>query len=328
MVDIFDMQVADYDSVIDRTGFEPDRLDFDLADQHFAVLDDQQRIRARCSIWWRDAAQVTGAKTGVIGHYAADEERYGKAALQHACRELKNRGCELAVGPMDGNTWRRYRFITERGTAKPFFLEPDNPDEYPVHFQRKGFNTLATYVSEINYSMASRQPELGSLRAKLSKAGVVIRPLDTASPEDDLDGIYDVVCASFKDAFMYTPLDRDSYRQMYAPLLKEVDPRLMLVASQDDEIVGFVFSPPDVCQRKYQDNVDAIVIKTIAILPRPELSGLGRVLIVDMLENAVGMGFTTAISALMHVDNRSQKISADCAGPMRRYELFARDLSQ
>ncbi len=102
----------------------------------------------------------------------------------------------------------------------------------------------------------------------------------------------------------------------------------MLVASQGDEIVGFVFSPPDVCQRKYQDNVDAIVIKTIAILPRTELSGLGRVLIVDMLENAVGMGFTTAISALMHVDNRSQKISADCAGPMRRYELFARDLSQ
>jgi predicted N-acetyltransferase YhbS len=113
---------------------------------------------------------------------------------------------------------------------------------------------------------------------------------------------------------------------MYAPLLREVDPRLMLVARQGGEIVGFVFSPPDLLQQTYQESVDAIVIKTIAVLQRKELSGLGRVLIVDLLENALQMGFTTAISALMHVDNRSQKISSDCAGPMRRYELFAKDL--
>ena len=113
---------------------------------------------------------------------------------------------------------------------------------------------------------------------------------------------------------------------MYPPLLREVDPPFMLVPRQRGEIVGFVFSPPDLLQRTYQDRVDAIVIKTIAILPRRELSGLGRVLIVDLLRNALGMGFTTAISALMHIDNRSQKISSDCAGPMRQYELFARNL--
>ena len=327
MYDIFDMESTDYESVIDRTGFDPDRIEIDQVDQHFSVLDSKQQIRARCSIWWREAAQLNGTRTGIIGHYAADDEGFGRAALNHACRELRGRRCEIAVGPMDGNTWRKYRFITERGTAKPFFLEPDNPDEYPVHFRRDGFDTLATYVSEINDAMAVRQPELGDLRRKMRVAGVEVRPIDTRSPESDLDGVYDVICESFKDAFMYTPLDRESYRSMYAPLLREVDPRLMLVAVQGDEIVGFVFSPPDLYQRKYQDQVDAIVIKTIAILPREELSGLGRVLIVDLLENAIDMGFTTAISALMHVDNRSQKISADCAGPMRRYELLVKDLS-
>lgn len=328
MADLFDMQSSDYESVIDRTGFDPDRLSIDQADQHFSVLDDRLQIRGRCSIWWRDAAQVNGAKTGVIGHYAADDERFGRAVLQQACRELKNRRCDIAVGPMDGNTWRRYRFITERGTARPFFLEPDNPDDYPVHFRRNGFDSLADYVSEINHSMRSRQPMLGDLRARMHRAGVEIRPIDTSANSGDMDGIYDVVCASFRGAFMYTPLDRESYRLMYKPLLSEVDPRLMLVATQGDEVVGFVFSPPDVYQQRYQDHVDAIVIKTVAILPRPELSGLGRVLIVDLIENAVAMGFTTAISALMQVDNRSRNISADCAGPMRRYSLYARDLAQ
>lgn len=326
MHDVFDMQSSDYESVIDRTGFDPDRLDIEQSDQHFAVLDNKQQIRARCSIWWRDSARVNGTPTGTIGHYAATDEAFGATALEFACRELRNRGCELAVGPMDGNTWRRYRFVTERGTCKPFFLEPDNPDEYPIHFKRHGFSTLANYVSEINPAMVSRQPELGDLRRKMESLKIEIGSIDPADPASDLDGIYDVVSESFKDAFMYTPLARDSYRQMYAPLLGQVDPKLLLVAKQEGEVVGFIFSPPDVLQRSYQEQVDAIVIKTIAILPRSELSGLGRVLIVDLLKNALEMGFTTAISALMHTDNRSQKISSDCAGPMRRYSLFAREL--
>jgi hypothetical protein len=49
-------------------------------------------------------------------------------------------------------------------------------------------------------------------------------------------------------------------------------------------------------------------------------------LIVDMLANALEMQYTTAVSALMQTDNRSQEISSACAGPMRRYELFARSL--
>ena len=67
-------------------------------------------------------------------------------------------------------------------------------------------------------------------------------------------------------------------------------------------------------------------VKTVAILPRPELNGLGRILIVGLLKNAIAMEYGTAISALMHTDNRSQKISRDCAGPMRGYTLFGRAL--
>ena len=271
---------------------------------------------------------MNGTRTGTIGHYAATGEAFGAAVLEHACSVLRQRACEIAVGPMDGNTWRRYRFITERGTARPFFLEPDNPDDYPVHFRRCGFDSLAAYVSEINHSIETRQPALGALRDKMRQGGIEISPIDCTSPGDDLDGIYRVICESFSHALMYTTLDRESFRQMYEPLIREVDPRLMLVARQGGEVVGFVFSPPDLAQRAYHDTVDTIVIKTVAVRPDSAYSGLGRVLIVDMLQNAIDMGFRSAISALMHVENRSQKISSDCAGPMRRYELFARDLRQ
>ena len=326
MKNIFDIQYSDYDDIADQTGFEPQRLQVEQADQHFAVLDKDQQVRARCSIWWRDTVKVNGSRTGAIGHYAAADAEYGQAVLQHACSELKHRRCAIAVGPLDGNTWRSYRFITERGDAKPFFLEPDNPDEWPQHFGNVGFSTLSHYVSEINPDIANRQPELGSLREKFADLGVQIDPVDVDNPVDDMAGIYRVVCESFRNAYLYTPLDIGLYVNIYEPMLTQVDPRLMLVAKHDDEVVGFILAPPDFLQLSYQHTMDAIVLKTVAVLPRKEYSGLGRVLIVDLLKNAIDMGFTTAISALMHTENRSQKISSDCAGPMRAYEVFAKEL--
>ena len=248
--------------------------------------------------------------------------------VERACRELKTRHCGHAIGPMDGNTWRRYRFVTERGTAKPFFLEPDNPDHWPEHFTRCGFRAYANYVSELNPNFHDRQPELGGLRKKFDDLRVTIEPVDLARTAEDMRGLYEVICESFVDSLLYTPLEYNDFKTMYTPLIDIVDPRLTLVARHEGRVVGFVFSAPDYLQSPQTQEIDTIVIKTVAILPRKEYSGLGRVLIVDMLQNAQAMGYRQAISALMHCENRSQEISSDCAGPMRGYQLFARDLRE
>ncbi len=319
------LSAGDYAQIDDPTGFNPDLLSTEAADQHLAAIDSSKGLRARCSVWWRDTVPLDGERIGTIGHYAAADPQAGRAVIRRALARLRSRGCSMAIGPMNGNTWRSYRFVVERGTAKPFFLEPDNPISWPEHFTDCGFAPLSWYVSEINFDIANRQPELGSLRQKMERLGVRIAPINLDDPADDLAGIYNVVCAGFRDSFLYTPLDRESYRAIYEPLQQKIDPRLMLVAKHDERVVGFVFSPPDYLQQA--NKIDTIVIKTFAILPSKCYSGMGRVLIVDMLQNALDMGYTTAISALMHTDNRSQKISSDCAGPMRRYALFARSLT-
>ena len=326
MYDIFDMQQSDYDSVDDTTGFDSAKIAFDYADQHFAALDQDGRICARCSIWWSDTALIDNAPSGAIGHYAADGAASARVLLEHACRELSLRRCVYAIGPMDGNTWRNYRFVTERGTAKPFFMEPDNPDEWPQHFTNTGFSTYLNYVSELNPDFPNRQPELGNLREKFADLQVSIEPLDLNGSAKDLQSLYQVVCEGFAGSPLYTPVGYDNFVQMYAPLISTVDPRLMLIARHEGRIVGFVFSPPDYLQSNRPTEIDTVVIKTIAVLPGKQYSGLGRVLIVDMLKNAEAMGYRQAISALMYTENRSQKISADCATHMRSYELFARKL--
>jgi hypothetical protein len=61
----------------------------------------------------------------------------------------------------------------------------------------------------------------------------------------------------------------------------------------------------------------------------PEMSGakVGSLLAAAVHTNAYALGYRTAIHALMHVDNRSRRISAHYARPFRRYTLFARSLA-
>ena len=317
-MNIVELQQRDYASLEDPTGFEATQIGRDRAERHLAVLDSRRTIKARCSLWWSESPDLDGEVTGAIGHYAALDENAGVRLLRRACRHLLQAGCARAVGPMDGNTWRRYRFVTERGTAQPFFLEPDNPDTWPGHFASGGFGPLAHYVSELNPDIARRQPELGSLPDRMRRRGVWI---DTVTASD-LHGIYDVVCEAFRDSFLYTTLDRNSFCRMYEPFIHRVDPGLMLVARHEGRVVGFIFGPPDLLQPES----GTIVIKTVAILPRERYRGLGRLLIVELLKNALALGHTSAISALMYAGQRSQQISADCAGPMRAYTLFGRRL--
>ena len=327
MHDIFDMQASDYDGVRDATGFDPSRLTRERVDEHYAVVDDDDSVLARCSIWWQDAPVTAQGRVGAIGHYSALDSDAADSLLEFACRQLRHRRCALALGPLDGNTWRRYRFITERGGARPFFLEPDNPDEWPTQFTRAGFRSYTRYVSELNDNFPIRQPEIGDLPERFERMGVSIETLDLAGPARDLEDIHAVACAGFAGSPLFTPIDFDDFAALYAPLLTSVDPKLMLVARHEGRIVGFVFAPPDYLQSVDPAAIDTIVIKTVAVLPDACYRGLGRLLIVEMLRNAESLGYRQAISALMYCRNRSQQISSDCARPMREYRLFARELA-
>ncbi|MBV9712853.1 MAG: hypothetical protein JO011_18285, partial [Ktedonobacteraceae bacterium] len=109
----------------------PRTLERSRADAHWILEGDDGGIQARCSLWWKNVPQLPDQRIGLIGHYAAYDTASAVSLLQLACKELARQGCTLAVGPMDGSTERRYRLLSERGTEPPFFLEPDNPDDWP-----------------------------------------------------------------------------------------------------------------------------------------------------------------------------------------------------
>jgi GNAT superfamily N-acetyltransferase len=299
------------------------------------MLDRNDSIQAHCSLWWSNTPHVPGHRVGVIGHYAACDVDAATYLLQLACGELARQGCTLAVGPMDGNTNGRYRLLTERGTEPPFFLEPDNPDDWPDHFTRSGFAALANYYSALQVGLDQQDLRVRAgtghspYAERFAVEGVVIRNLDAAHFEDELRHIYRVVVASFHNNFLASPISEKDFLDQNRYLQPYVCPELVLLAEREGEPIGFIFAIPDWLQAQRGAVIDTIVVKTLAVHSDYVNKGLGTLLSGRIRAIAHDLGYKRAIHALMYERNISRRISQANEGQIiRRYTLYAKTLKR
>ena len=284
-------------------------------------------LLARCSCWWNQTASLEGKPIGAIGHYAAADQAAAADLLTRACRLLAQAGCATAVGPMDGNTWRRYRFIVDRGGEPTFFLEPDNSDEWPLHWSACGFSPLAHYFSAANDDIGRQDPRTEAALLRLTREGISIRSFDPARAEDELQRMFRLSLAAFRNNFLYSPLEEHEFMAQNQAVLPFAHSDLILLAERGPELVGFMFAIGDLLQARRGLAVDTVILKTIAVDPAVAGMGLGGALM-DLVQRAAkGLGFRRAVHALMHERNVSRRISDRYAAPIRRYVLFSRRLA-
>lgn len=285
---------------------------------------------ARCS-WWLDTAPpLAGERPGVVGHFAAVSAEAARAVLDRACDELARRGATVSIGPMDGNTWRRYRWVVEPGAEPPFLMEPWNPPAYPEWWRAAGFATLATYQSALVTRLDTRDPRLERVRERLAADGVAVRTLprglDPAAFAAELRALHAVSLVSFAHNYLYTPISAGDFVAQYLPYREKIRPEFVFVAEQHGRCVGYMFSLPDLLRPARGLPSDTLILKTAAILPRRAYAGLGA-LLAEMTHHAArDAGFTRVVHALALEDNPVTNITARHGEPMRRYALFARHL--
>lgn len=300
----------------------PEQLARHRPDAHFVCVEGVE-LRARCSAWWRDAPPLAGEKLGAVGHFAAAGEDCARAVLDAAAAALADAGCTLAAGPMDGNTWRSYRLVTDFGAEPPFLLEPWNPREWPRWFEAAGFAVLAGYHSLL-FADLSRDPP-----PKPPPAGVRLRALDPARFDDELKLIFRLSAAGFARNYLYTPLAEADFLAQYLPFRERIVPEVNLIAETDGAAAGFIFCYPDLLEAQRLGAAPrTLVLKSLAVLPQMQGRGLGGLLVAHARAAGARLGYTRAIHALMLDENVSTKISRAAGQVMRRYTLFARRLGR
>jgi GNAT superfamily N-acetyltransferase len=316
--------------------FDPGWLSAHRPDAHWVVTDDDRVIAARCSLWWRATPRIGDGAAGLIGHYAASDESSADVLLQHVTRELASRGCSLAVGPMDQNTWRDYRFVIEanehpssavRCAREAFFMEPSNAPEWPDQFVRNGFRSIATYFSSSVEDLCVRSPRLDFARQRMVDLGIEIRPLRADRVEEEIRQIFSVARAAFADHLFYSDISAADFLDMYRPLLEQIETDLVLLAESAGCIVGFCFAVPDLLQAKRNEAIDTVIVKTLGVLPERKYAGLGQMLLEEVHCRASAMGFRQAIHALVRDTAPLWRITRRYGAICRRYALFGKELS-
>jgi len=226
------------------------------------------------------------------------------------------------VGPLDGATWRRYRFVTWRGIEPPFFLEPDNPDEWPGHFVDAGFAPIAGYSSASGPLGAEPDPRLSGLDRAVAARGVRLRTLDPGRFEEEMRRIYTVAATSFSENFLAGPFPLADFLALYGRIRPHVDPRLVLLAEHAEELVGFMFALPDALQARRGERATRVLIKTVAVLPPWRGGRIGSWLVMRAREEARRLGYRVAVHALMHEASSSVRFGVRITSTMRRYTLY------
>ncbi len=268
-------------------GFDAALLSAQQADEHLATEDGQ----TRCSLWWSHVPTVSGEILGVIGHFQAEQTKAAPLSSRRRQSALRERGSTLAIGPMNGNTWRTYRLVTERSSEPPFFMEPQNPDFYPQIFEAAGFAPLAEYTSSLVADLSRRDDRATHTMERLRGNSITIRNLDPQNFEADLRRIFEVSVHSFTGNYLYTELSEPAFLAQYVPYRDKIVPDLVFLAEHEGKPVGYLFALPDYAEALRGEPIRTVIGKTLAVLPGRLCGGLGMVLTGMLHERAQALGY-------------------------------------
>lgn len=274
------------------------------------------RIVARLSPALKDDA---GATVGMLGFFECrDDAAVAGALFDASIPWLRERGAGRIVGPMDGDTWHRYRVNVGPYERAPFPLEPWNPPWYRGLWERHDFAVLETYSSKWIDDVSRLLPALEDGLARSGARGVRVRRLRPDKLRDELSLVHDLSSRIFADAFLYSPISREEFLSLYAGMERFLDPELVLFAeSGAGAPVGFVFA--------YDDPVrPAVHYKTIGVLSEWRRPGVAHALSHHVYSAALRRGRPQGNHALMRDDNRSQALDQGLGETFRRYVLYER----
>lgn len=202
------------------------------------------------------------------------------------------RGVHVVRGPINGNTWQDFRYVTGGSKVAPFFLEPHCTLDKEV-WMRQGFVPKVQYesvkgaVSDAHFTAPAR-----------SRCTVERLTRDTATTA--VRDLHAVALDAFRNTWSFIPISLAEFAYIYEQPLSMLDTLYISVAKNSEgEIVGFFVGAPDV----YDTSGKTFVCKTVAVRSAYANQGVGNALFHYMHAHARAQGYTQYIYSTMQTGN-------------------------
>jgi len=279
------------------------------AEFYLAVRGDQTIGRIGCNI------SPSNPELGYVGFFEVDLSNAEIAAplaqslISRALEWLKGRGAKYILGPVDVSTWLHYRFFTDMNPADStplFSWEPVNPLEYPRFFEAAGFREVESYRTR-GYPTGSADELLNAtmpgkaLHERAIAGGFRFEMLDPIrSSEEQVRQLYDLTSQAFSAHRFWEPISFAAWNSIYAAGFRRYSESLCYLArSPSNETAGYIFAFPE---------QDAMVLKTIAVLPQYRLRGIAVALIYLLAVETHRRGIRHGVIALVKAGSMSERL--------------------
>lgn len=278
---------------------------------------------AHAALFYNDELHYEDYRSATVGFYECVHDfSASKKLLDTLEKRAKEKGCNFLIGPMDGSTWSKYRFVAVN--PHPFFtLEPYNPEYYPEQFETAGFHVIRSYETRILTHTPS-ESEIEQMRCFYEEEeGLLIRPFDFENFEAEMRQVYEIGVEIFKHNFLSTPVPLPDFLAMYVPLKDSLDLSLSLVAEHPKRgMIAFLLAYKEVRAGK-----NIAVLKTGAKLLSEDFKGISYYLFSLLSKKCFDESYDQVILALMDQKNLKALRHAEYGKLYREYFLYGKEIS-
>jgi hypothetical protein len=208
-------------------------------------------------------ATTRGWQLGYIGnlqaltHDTTEAER--TAFLSGAKDRLFDMGAQKVIGPIDGDTWHRYRLpLSDKSNLT--FVEPSYPGFTAADFYNADMPIMATYHSSLIDDLSEAVKRARASSSDEISTDLKIRNLDLSDFDNEIVLLYEFSTRAFRKNFLYSDIDLSTFTALYHPLKGMLREELILIAQSaaTGEVLAVMMAVPDPI------NNSLVIAKTIA----------------------------------------------------------------
>jgi GNAT superfamily N-acetyltransferase len=192
------------------------------------------------------------SETGMFGFLELeDDPEILPALIGPATDWLRERGCSVAIGPMDFGVNDECGVLVEGFDREPMIKQPWHPPYYAARCEEAGLHkAMDLWMWELDISdRAQIRPIIFRLAEETEpKHGVQIRKMSRRSLRRDMDRFAEVYNAAWANNWGFSPYSKEDLDYYASEMQLVFDAPWFMVAEKDDETVAVAITVPDINQ--------------------------------------------------------------------------------
>lgn len=285
-------------------------------------------------------------KVGFWGFFDCENHvDVARGLLDAASEYLKSHGMDRCRGPMNFSVNETVGLLIDGFDAPPMIMMTHNPPYLPRLVEELGHQkAMDLFAFTVSHETVDVKP-FERLKDVLKRDDLRIRPIHKKKLPQECKVINAIYNDAWTENWGFVPMTDAEIDQMAHELKPIFDPRLSFMVEIKDEPVAFAIALPDVNQliKKINGrlfpfgwlklltglkNIRSIRVLILGVRKKYQRLGLGVVLCLKMIEDAMAAGYTTAEMSWVLETNRLMIAPLERMGARlyKRYRIYEKPI--